>query len=252
MLCCRYVATTAGRHDLIPDGSMDLLWIEGVGTVLCGPDTRSWSFELPQGTEVAGIRFRPGAATGVFRLEAADIRDLRVELADVLGDRDDRVLAERLETCDNQVERMGLLEDLVRRRTDGADPDGMVELAALVATDPAYGAEAVAAQAGMSSRQLRRRFDRTVGYGPAFFARVTRLQRFAGTAVRWPTHGIAELAALAGYADQAHLAKDCRAIAGMTPRQLIDVLPRSSLVTTLRNVRSVQDVRAGIARPSAA
>jgi transcriptional regulator GlxA family with amidase domain len=85
----------------------------------------------------------------------------------------------------------------------------------------------------VSSRQLRRRFDRALGYGPAFFARIARVQRFARRAARAPHLGIAEVAAGSGYTDQAHAARDCRAIAGMTPRQLIALLPRTSVAVTL-------------------
>ena len=102
--------------------------------------------------------------------------------------------------------------------------------------------DVLADRAGLSARQLRRRFDRAVGYGPAFLARVARLQRFAKAAVRSPELGLAELAAVAGYADQPHLAKDTRAITDRTPRQLIAVLGLSSLaVGGDLDGRSVQD-----------
>jgi AraC-like DNA-binding protein len=52
---------------------------------------------------------------------------------------------------------------------------------------------------------------------------------------------LAELAVAAGYADQSHLSRDCRALTGRTPRQLVEVLPRTSLVVGLGDVRSVQD-----------
>ena len=43
-------------------------------------------------------------------------------------------------------------------------------------------------------------------------SRIARLQRFVRQASRAPQRGLAELAASAGYVDQPHLAKDCRAI----------------------------------------
>ena len=246
VLACRYVATTDGRHDLIPDGCMDLLWVDGVGTVLCGPDTRGWSFELPPGTAAAGVRFRPGAAAGVFRLEAAEIRDVRVDLADLLGGRQGRLVGERLSAAEDPLERVGVLEELVRRRTDDADRDETIELAALVESDQADGVERLAAQTGLSGRQLRRRFDRAVGYGPAFFGRIARLQRFARSAwLGGPSAGSPSSPIAAGYVDQPHLAKDCRALAGVTPRQLIDRLPRSSVAATLTDVRTVRRAPAG-------
>jgi AraC-like DNA-binding protein len=272
VLVCRYCATTTDEaHQLIPDGSMDLLWIEGRGVFLCGPDTRSWSFELPPGTQVAGIRFRPGAAAGVLGVDAAEIRDQRVVAEDLLGGRAAQVLDERVAAGRDRLARMDVLEHLVRRREGlrtqnrrrrlravvrrregDFDRDGTVELAALVAADPAYGVDRLAAETGVCSRQLRRRFDHTVGYGPAFFARIVRLQRFARSAARSPRCSIAELAVLSGYADQSHLSKDCRSIVAATPRTLIDMLPRTSLAVHLDEVRSVQDAAAKDHRQSAA
>ncbi|HEY3468674.1 MAG TPA: helix-turn-helix domain-containing protein, partial [Amycolatopsis sp.] len=68
----------------------------------------------------------------------------------------------------------------------------------------------------ISERRLRRRFVQAVGYGPATYLRVTRFQRAVALAPHSP--GLAALAAAAGYADQAHLSRDCRALTGLTPR----------------------------------
>jgi AraC-like DNA-binding protein len=248
VLDCRYVAASAGHHDLLPDGCMDLVWTAAMGIVVCGPDTHGWSFDMPIGREMAGVRFRPGAAAAVFGVPANELVDRRVPLADLLGGRTARVLTERLGEAADGDGRMAALEDLVRAHRDDVDPT--VELASLLAHDPGTSVDALGDHAGVSARQLRRRFDRAVGYGPAFYGRIARLQRFAAGAVRRPDLGLAELAAAAGYADQPHLAKDARAIAGRTPRELIGVLDRSSLAVGVRtDGRSVQDAaRAGGAR----
>jgi AraC-like DNA-binding protein len=247
VLDCRYVAHADGRHDLLPDGAMDLVWVEGRGVVVCGPDTTGWSFDMAAGRAMAGVRFRPGAAGAVFGVDATALVDRRVPLADLLGAATDRVLVDRLETAYADGARMAAIEEVVRRRARPVDPTA--DLAALVAHDPSYGVATLAAATGVSARQLRRRFDRAVGYGPAFYARVARLQRFARAAVRWPDRGLAELAAAAGYADQSHLGKDTRAIAGRTPAGLAATLPRSSVAV---DVRSVRDATPPVSRRSAA
>ncbi len=69
----------------------------------------------------------------------------------------------------------------------------------------------------------------SVGYGPKRFARVMRLQYL----MRLHTHHAGEtlgwLATRAGYADQAHLARDCRELAGRTPTALL--AQRASVAT---------------------
>ncbi len=71
--------------------------------------------------------------------------------------------------------------------------------------------------ATVSERRLRRRFVQAVGYGPATYLRVSRFQRAVALAPH--VRGLAALAAAAGYADQAHLSRDCRALTGLTPRR---------------------------------
>jgi methylphosphotriester-DNA--protein-cysteine methyltransferase len=69
---------------------------------------------------------------------------------------------------------------------------------------------------GVSERQLRRRFHAAVGYGPKTLARILRFRRFVDAIDR----GRSDLAALAfdaGYADQAHLTRETRRLAGLPP-----------------------------------
>jgi transcriptional regulator GlxA family with amidase domain len=220
---------------------MDLVWTAGGGVVLCGPDTHAWSFDMAPGRAMAGVRFRPGAAGAVFGVAAAELVDRRVPLADLLGAATERRLVERLE----MTARPDAIERFVRRHLRTVDP--IADLAARVAGDPGSSATALADVSGLSTRQLRRRFDQAVGYGPAFYARVARLQRFATLALRWPQRGLAELAASAGYTDQSHLGRDTRDIAGRTPAELAATLTRSSV-----DVRSVPDRSTALPRRWAA
>jgi hypothetical protein len=105
-----------------------------------------------------------------------------------------------------------------------ADPAQIAEAAALLARPGAPRAAPDVAAArledpgpfAVSERRLRRRFVQAVGYGPATYLRVSRFQRAVALAPRAP--GLAALAAAAGYSDQAHLSRDCRALTGLTPR----------------------------------
>ena len=240
-LACRYAATADGRHDLIPDGCMDLLWIEGRGVVLCGPDTRAWSFELPPGTPVVGVRFRPGAGPAVFHVDAIELRDERVALDDLLGHRLARVLDQRLGEAADPIARLGVLEQLVRQRTAAEPPDDTVELAALVASDPGYGVDGLAAATGVSTRQLRRRFDRARRVRTG----VLRPHR-PGAALRPPRGAGAtprdrRARRRSGYADQAHAGQGLPGDRRDDPAQLIAALPRTSVAVTLGDARSSPD-----------
>jgi AraC-like DNA-binding protein len=87
---------------------------------------------------------------------------------------------------------------------------------------PGARAEGVAERLDVSERQLRRRCQAAVGYGPATLRRVLRFRRFVSWAdAGAPGGDLATIAAELGYADQAHLTRECTRLAGQTPTALI-------------------------------
>jgi methylphosphotriester-DNA--protein-cysteine methyltransferase len=58
---------------------------------------------------------------------------------------------------------------------------------------------------------------RRTGVSLKAYARTTRFLHAMTTADRTPAPGWARLAADAGFADQSHLVRECRALTGMTP-----------------------------------
>jgi AraC-like DNA-binding protein len=75
---------------------------------------------------------------------------------------------------------------------------------------------------GTSHRQLQRRFSTAVGYGPKMFQSVLRFQRLLNFAGReGARQTLADLAANAGYADQAHMTREVRRFANRPPTVLL-------------------------------
>ncbi len=81
---------------------------------------------------------------------------------------------------------------------------------------------------GISESQLRRRFLTTVGIGPKALQRTLRFQGYLALAQaaarpgpRTPVASVADLAAGAGFADHAHLTRECRRLSGLTPSELL-------------------------------
>jgi AraC-like DNA-binding protein len=87
---------------------------------------------------------------------------------------------------------------------------------------PGARAERVAERLDVSERQLRRHCQAAVGYGPATLRRVLRFRRFVSWAdAGAPGGDLAFAAARLGYADQAHLTRECARLAGATPAALL-------------------------------
>jgi AraC-like DNA-binding protein len=103
----------------------------------------------------------------------------------------------------------------------GAPPDPLVAAAGQHLARPGARVGPVARELGISERQLHRRCVAAVGYGPVLLRRVLRFRRFVSRVDAGPVpDDLAGLAAETGYADQAHLTRESRELAGLTPAAL--------------------------------
>jgi AraC-like DNA-binding protein len=193
---------------------MDLIELDGE-VLVAGPD--SSAHLSAQQEAAAGIRFRPGALPRLLAVPAADLRDRRVPLRELrpeLAGAPPMVAASRLLRSEASATTAPWSLPLLREVT-----------ARLAAGIPV---RAVADHAGYSARNLQRHCVAVYGYPPATLRRVLRFRR-ALTMVRAgvPT---ADAAARAGYADQPHLHRDVRDLAGVPLRQLGSAANRSTEV----------------------
>jgi len=228
VVACLWAAVVPEGADrvslVLPDACSDLIWEQGVGGYVAGPDTGPVRTVTRAGTVMAGIRFRPSAGGQVLGLPLSEVRDQRVPLADLLPSAAKRLPAKRLTATADPAAAAARALDIVGGLVADGVPDPAVARAAALLRDPSARAEAVAAEVGLSERQFRRRCQAASGYGPKTLQRVLRFQRFVRMldAPAGPPD-LAEAAARVGYADQAHLTRDCSALSGLTPVALARV-----------------------------
>jgi AraC-like DNA-binding protein len=219
-VACLWASVTPGDAEgddvVLPDGCSDLIWEQGAGAYVAGPDTGPARTERRAGVVVVGARFRPAAGGAVLGLPLSELRDQRVFLADVLPAQA-KLLSAALSPAAAAATVLGVTGRLV---SDGTADPAAAHVAALL-RDPAARTEEIAARTGLSERQLRRRVHAAAGYGPKTLQRVLRFQRFVRLLDASPgLPGLAGAAARAGYADQSHLTRECRALSGHTPADL--------------------------------
>lgn len=200
-----------GPGSVLPDGCMDLLWNEG-RLLVAGPDTRAYVTEGAPSTWV-GVRFYPGTAPALLGVPAHELRDRRVELADLWPAGEVRRLQGRIARASDAA---AALEEIALERATPPDPVLLRLVAALDAGRPVAG---TADELGLGARQLHRRSLAVFGFGPKTLARILRLQR--ALVLARADVPFAETAARAGFADQAHLARDVKELAGMPLRRLL-------------------------------
>jgi len=183
---------------------------------------------VPTGrVHLLGIRFQP---SGARRILGVPIHELsgRIVPMDALH-RELGAAVRSACAASNGPARLRILEAaLCRRATAGkpADPAVWGALKHMLETDGCAPVQELLAAAGISRRQLERKFKDWVGLTPRTLGRILRFQKvfkaLESGAANW-----AEVAADCGYFDQSHLIRDFRQFAGECPSAL--AIPQDSL-----------------------
>jgi AraC-like DNA-binding protein len=165
----------------------------------------------------------PLGARALFGMPAGELAGLDVDAADVLGPVA-RELHERLREQPDWPGRFAVLDRLLTARADHdqAVHPGVAEAwRQLTASGGAVPVGRLAGHVGWSPRRLQDLLRAETGLTPKAAARVTRFDRARTLLRRRVAAGrppdLADLAAAAGYYDQAHLAREFRALAGCSP-----------------------------------
>ena len=214
------------RH--LPTGGVEMHFPIGGRPQLIGPLTGPAIEVIPAHTTIVGVRFQPGTAP---HLPATldDLVDQRLGLAELWGDSAEH-LVEAMARAGTPERALVLLQAHLRqefRRAIRVDPLVGEAVRALMPWHP-VNIDTLATHLALSASQLRRRCLHAVGVGPKVLQRTLRFQGFLALAQagaiatgRRGADGVAGLAIDAGYADQAHLSRECLRLTGLTPRQLL-------------------------------
>ncbi|WP_214402391.1 helix-turn-helix domain-containing protein [Pseudonocardia lacus] len=162
---------------------------------------------------------------GAYQLLGVPLDELRgrvADLRDVLGPAGAR-FADRVRDAVTWRQRFAIVDEVLGGRAATATPPSPEVARAwsiLVASGGRARVGRIAAEVGWSHEHLTRRFTTQVGLAPKAAARVIRFGRAAD---RLGSGGssLAGLATESGYADQAHLTRDFRALAGVTPTDFL-------------------------------
>jgi len=201
---------------VVPDACADVMWHRETGRVfVAGPDTRAHPTSVSPGWLV-GVRFRPGRAPAGLGVPASFIRDERVDLDQLWPADRVRRLVDELGATTSVLAAEQVLASAVASGLTEWDPATPALLERVARGERVA---SVADALGWSERQLHRRSLAAFGYGPKVLQRVVRFDRAVKMARRGA--GLASVANETGYADQAHLAREVRALAGVPMTALL-------------------------------
>ena len=181
--CTWAMSDASAPHRVLPDGCIDILLMPDGRARVVG--TMESAIVVPPSGPCLGIRFLPGEAARLLPEAPRELTDSDARLTDLWGDEG-------------------------RRLEDALGASGTDLLAAEPIVERLLTAR-LAKHAAAADLQVR------VGTAPKVFARVMRLLRARDLLGE---RDLADVAALAGYADQAHFTREAVALAGVTPARL--------------------------------
>lgn len=189
------------------------------GAAIHGVATRITTRTLEGVGWALGVMFRPAGFRPFLGRPLSTIVDAVLPLDEVFADAVELAAAVRAAGPDAAA---GVVDAALGRlvpadRQPSEDTTAIVER---IAADPAMvRVEALAAEEGLSTRQLQRRFADHVGLSPKTVIRRYRLYEAAERARHGPGVDWAALAVELGHSDQAHLTRDFSAVIGMPPQR---------------------------------
>ncbi len=189
--------------------------------VVTGVHRRAWERTIRGTGEVFGVRLRPAGLAVVSDLDPVALLDATVPVTVGLDAGLHRLLATAAGTG-SPVERAAVLDAAFADRLEERPlrPDQALAnavVADLVERVRSRAGPTLAARFGASERAVQRALRATLGLGPKAVSRRIRLQEVARQLAADDSPDLAALAAELGYADQAHLVRDFRAVSGVPP-----------------------------------
>jgi AraC-like DNA-binding protein len=163
------------------------------------------------------VNLEPFAAHALFGLPLDELAYRQVPLEDVLDEPD---LAERLHDAETWDDRFRLLDHVLGRHLEDAEPPSP-EIAwawsRLAESDGDVRIGDLAGELGWSRKRIVARFREEIGLPPKRAARLLRFERARELADATARPDWAWIAREAGYYDQSHLINDFRSVTGRTP-----------------------------------
>jgi AraC-like DNA-binding protein len=216
---------------VLPDGCIDVIWQADREPFVAGPMTVPLATTTTTGTVTLGVRFKPGVAAALLGIAASELRDSHVPLRELWPRARQQEARDLVLAVTESLSLQNAATTVSALLCQANPPDPFIaDGCHWFVRHPGRPAAAFISGSGLSERQARRRFQDHVGYGPKTLQRVLRMQR-----VLWlmsqpgPPPSLARLALAAGYADQAHLTREMRALTGQLPTTLVSGNPQSAV-----------------------
>lgn len=232
--CVWSVTDRAARRDrppdrLLPDGRPELIvhvadcyarlvggrFICQPAAFLAGTLSRPWIVKAPARVATIGVRFRPGGVTALFGGTLAGTADREVPLAELPAPLTDLVAAirgTRGPATRLRAAEAWLVAWVAQRGTPPAPAACGPAVRAIHRARGRVSVDRLAAAVATPRRRLERLFRRETALTPKQYIRIVRLNGLLRSLEGDARERLVDLAIDAGYFDQAHMARDFKAL----------------------------------------
>jgi AraC-like DNA-binding protein len=213
----------------IPHGGVQVTCVLGGPVDISGPRSGPIVDELRPGSTLVGVRFEPAIGTAFDMVSPGELVDHSVAGEQVWGNAARHLadqLADQLAESSDPWSAASALEQWLVGAIDldqSCDPI-VSEFVSMCRSGATRNVTEARERLHVSERHLRRRCHESTGASPGELLRVLRFQRFVAMSQRRlagelppDETGLAAIAMSCGYADHAHLTRECRRLSGVTP-----------------------------------
>ena len=221
--CPELIVHLAQRYARLIDGRP----IQQPAAFFAGTLSRPWIVQAPPRVATIGVRFRPGGVTALFGASIAGTADREVPLDELpapLGALAAAIRRARGPAAARRAAEVWLQTHVAARQADdaagaqGAAPARLSAPACAAAVRAIrrrrgrIGVDELASAVGLSRRRLERLFRRETALSPKQFIRIVRLTALLRRLGSPDRDRLIDVALDAGYFDQAHMARDFKAL----------------------------------------
>jgi len=211
--CPELIVHRGDRYGRIVDGRL----VRQPAAFLAGTLSRPWIVQAPPRVATIGVRFRPGGITALFGAPLTGTADREVPLAELPAPL--TALAAAIRGARGPASALRAAEAWLLAHVAAHLPDGRVPAPGCAVAVRAIhrrrgriGVEALAAAAGLPRRRLERLFRRETALSPKQYIRIVRLTALLHRLDAPDRERLIDIALDAGYFDQAHMARDFKAL----------------------------------------
>ncbi len=194
---------------------------------LYGNVTRYFQFELQGTIDLISINFKPGKVFPLLNIPLNEFTNLGWDCRNFSAEIGDELFS-KLGELSSANARIQLLEDWLLGKYSSKllhDPVTTFVTKQISLTHGNLNIESLADKSGISLRQLERKFQQQVGISPKSLGNILRFRRIQDLLKSPGKQSLLHIAYDHGYFDHAHLTRDFKKFAGVTPSYFSQYLP---------------------------